>query len=69
MKLHTRGKLRRLRDSFSSPRRIALSITAILLASLWLSNVLLSILFREPYGQAALRIWATGDSLSMRRGI
>lgn len=39
---------RRLRRAFSTPRRLALSTLAAVLACVWLGNVVLSILFREP---------------------
>ena len=58
LRLQGRGRLRRLGGSFATPRRMALSISAALLASVWLGNVILSILFRDPYGVDALERWA-----------
>jgi hypothetical protein len=53
----TRGQLRRLGQSFATPRRIALSTTALLLAVVWLGNMAVSLLFREPYSEGAVAQW------------
>jgi hypothetical protein len=59
LKLQARGWLRRMRRSFSTPRRIVLSLFAVMLAMLWLGNIALSVLFREAYDGDALRSWST----------
>lgn len=57
LRLQARGRMRRLRGSFATPRRLALSICAALLACVWLGNVVLSVLFREPYAVDAISGW------------
>ncbi len=49
------GKLRRLKGILSSPRRMILTGLGLLLAIVWLGNVLLAIFLREPYHPETLR--------------
>jgi hypothetical protein len=57
IRLQTSGKLARLRKGFSTPRKLVLSTISLLLAITWLSNAVLSILYREPYEADILRRW------------
>ncbi len=57
LRLQTRGRLRRLGQSFATPRRVALTLSAALLACVWLGNVVLSILLREPYVTESIAQW------------
>ncbi|MFV0441992.1 MAG: hypothetical protein ACK5Q5_00320 [Planctomycetaceae bacterium] len=57
LRFQSRSRWRRIGQSFATPRRIALSLVAVLLACVWLGNVVLSLLFREPYGAVALESW------------
>lgn len=52
-----RARLRRIAGAFSTPRRAVLSALALTLALVWLSNALLSVVFRDPYDPAAFRRW------------
>ena len=45
----TVAKLRRLAKALSTPRRRARSLLALALASLFLGNLIVSVLFREPF--------------------
>ncbi|MCA9054327.1 MAG: hypothetical protein KDA75_10850 [Planctomycetaceae bacterium] len=58
LRLQGRGRFRRLGQSFATPRRMALTLSAAVLAFIWMGNVILSILFREPYGPGQLEQWA-----------
>ncbi|REJ92908.1 MAG: hypothetical protein DWQ34_11945 [Planctomycetota bacterium] len=51
------GKLRRMSRGFATPRRAVLSLLATALALVWLSNAILSIIFREPYPEQTFRNW------------
>jgi hypothetical protein len=51
------AKLKRLARGFSTPRRAALSSLALLLASIWLGNAALSIVYRDAYNQASFHYW------------
>ncbi|MFQ5730771.1 MAG: hypothetical protein ACE5KM_02330 [Planctomycetaceae bacterium] len=51
------AKLRRWARNFQSPRKLLLSVTALLLAAVWLGNALVSILLRTPYPLATVRDW------------
>jgi hypothetical protein len=52
-----RARLRRIAGAFATPRRALLSTLALTLALVWLSNAILSVIYREPYDPAALRRW------------
>lgn len=47
--------LRRISKSFATRRRFILSLTAVLLAAVWLANAIVSILYREPLDPEAFR--------------
>ena len=51
------GKLRRMGRGFATPRRAVLSLLATVLALVWLSNAILSIIFREPYPEETFHSW------------
>lgn len=51
------ARLRRIAGAFATPRRAVLSALALTLALVWLSNAILSVVFRDPYDPAALRRW------------
>ena len=52
-----RGKLHRWMRSIQSPRRLLVSVTALILAVVWLGNALASILYRTPYPLPVVRDW------------
>lgn len=52
-----RARLRRIAGAFATPRRAVLSTLALVLALVWLSNAILSVIYREPYDPATLRRW------------
>jgi hypothetical protein len=52
-----RARLRRMTGAFATPRRALLSTLALVLASIWLSNAILSVIYREPYDPPTLRRW------------
>lgn len=56
-RLQSAAKLTRLKRGFSTPRKMVLSTVALLLAFTWMSNAVLSVLFREPYDPETLRRW------------
>ncbi|MDB4732841.1 hypothetical protein OAF42_00210 [Planctomicrobium sp.] len=58
-KMRTAGKFRGMLASFTQPRKLAVSILGSVLALIWLSNVIASILFREKYDPESLRTWMT----------
>ena len=47
--------VRRISKSFATRRRFVLSLTAVLLAIVWLANAMISILYREPLDPIAFR--------------
>ena len=51
------GKLRRFASAFRSRRKVWLSILAIGLGVIWLSQTVLAILFRQPADPTSLRSW------------
>ena len=51
------GKLRKLKASFSSPRRQMLSILAVLLAFVWLGNAIAGVMLRDAYDPLAFQRW------------
>lgn len=51
------GKIHRWARNVHNPRRLMLCITALSLAAVWLSNAVLSILFRTPYPLHVVRDW------------
>ncbi|MGH9175597.1 MAG: hypothetical protein ACRD1H_14625, partial [Vicinamibacterales bacterium] len=51
------ARLRRIRRAFSSGRRLALTLLAMLLAVVWLGNAVVSVLLREPYEPGPFRRW------------
>lgn len=53
------GRLRTMVASFTQPRKLLVSILGTILAAVWLSNVIASILLREQYDPAAMRLWMT----------
>eukprot|EP00913_Durusdinium_trenchii_P028446 g26674.t1 len=53
----TVAKLRRLDRSLRNPRKVGMTIVAVLLAVLWLGNATLSLLYRDAYSIETLRIW------------
>lgn len=58
-KMRTAGRFRGMLASFTQPRKLAVSILGSVLALIWLSNVIASILFREKYNPESLRTWMT----------
>jgi hypothetical protein len=56
-RLQCAARLARLKHGFSTPRKMALSTIALLLMVTWMSNAVLSILYREPYAPDVLRHW------------
>lgn len=53
------ARLRRLRQAFTSRRRVLLSLAAVLLSIVWLGQTLSAALLREPYDPAVLHCWMT----------
>lgn len=51
------ARMARLKRGFSTPRKTVLSTIAAVLTVTWLSNAILSVLFREPYAADTLRHW------------
>ena len=57
LKAHSASRWRRCRRSFSSPRRLLLSLFVVLLALVWIGQTLASMLLREPFAVDAFRRW------------
>ncbi len=57
LRFHALGKIRKLRASFSSPRRQVLSLMAVLLTVVWLGNAVASVLLRDAYEPAVFGRW------------
>lgn len=57
MRDQTTAKVRRLWGNLRNPRKIVLSIIALLLAVLWMGNALLSLLYRDAYTLETVRTW------------
>lgn len=57
--MRMRGRIRSMVSSFMQPRKFFVSLLGAILAVVWLSNVIASILFRERYESEALRSWMT----------
>ncbi len=57
------GKVRKLRASFSSPRRQVLSLIAVLLTVVWLGNAVASVLLRDAYDPATFGRWMSRSLL------
>lgn len=58
-KMRMRGRLRSMVASFTQPRKLFVSILGTILAAVWLSNVIASILLRENYNPEVMRLWIT----------
>jgi hypothetical protein len=59
LKSHLAARLRRVGKSFSSRRRILLSMLTVVLTAVWLGQTIFSVLLREPYDPAAFRNWVS----------
>ncbi|WP_417849282.1 hypothetical protein [Thalassoglobus sp.] len=57
--MRMRGRLSSMIAGFKQPRKLIISILGAVLAVVWLSNVVASILFREQYDPETLRLWMT----------
>lgn len=66
-KMRTQGRLASMLANFTQPRKILVSILGTVLAAVWMSNVIASILFREKYDPVTFQTWMT-LSLSMYAG-
>jgi len=53
----TTGTLRQVYRNLRNPRKVVLSVIAVLLAFLWMGNAILSLLFREPYSLKTVQTW------------
>jgi len=53
------GRMNNLVAAMKNPRRLFVTILGVILALVWLSNVILGILFREKYEPEAFHIWTT----------
>ena len=51
------GRVGGMGRGFATPRRAVLSALAALLALVWLSNAILSIIYREPYSEETFHSW------------
>lgn len=58
-KMRAQGRLHSMLASLTQPRKLLVSILGTILAAVWLSNVIASILFREQYHPESLRTWMT----------
>lgn len=56
-RLQCAARVSRMKHGFATPRKMALSTIALLLMVTWMSNAVLSILYREPYEPGILRHW------------
>lgn len=59
LRAHLSSRLRRVRGSFSSPRRLLLSLTTVLLTVVWLGQTIFSVLMRDPYEPTGFRNWVS----------
>lgn len=59
VQMRTLGRIRALVASMRKPRKLFVSILGAVLAAVWLSNVIASILFRDRYEPETLRVWMT----------
>lgn len=66
-KMRTAGRFNRILANLRQPRKLAVTILGTVLALVWLSNVIASLLFRETYDPESLRTWMT-LSLSLYAG-
>ena len=57
LRFQTRAKFNRLFASFRNPRKKVLSIVAVLLGLMWLSQTILSVLFRESADPEKIGFW------------
>lgn len=57
LRFQARGKLRKLKASFSTPRRQLLSLLAVLLAFVWLGNAIAGVMLRDAYDPAGFERW------------
>ena len=57
LRFQTRAKFSRLFASFRNPRKKVLSIVAVLLGLMWLSQTILSVLFREADDPEKIKFW------------
>ena len=57
LRFQTAAKFNRLASSFRNPRKKVLSILAVLLGLMWLSQTILSVLFRQAADPATIATW------------
>lgn len=67
LKFHFLSRLRGLRQTCTSPRRIMLMLVVVALGMAWLGQTVASVLFRAPYAPTSFSIW-TSSILSLYFG-
>ena len=59
LKFHAVSRLRRIRESLTSPRRLTLTLLSIVLGLIWLGNTIASVVYRDPYAPDTLHRWVS----------
>jgi hypothetical protein len=59
LRFHLASRIRRAADACSTPRRLMLTLGALLLGIVWLGQTIASVCLRDPYETAALRSWTS----------
>lgn len=57
LRFQTAAKIQKLTRSFRNPKKKVLSVLAVLLGLMWLSQTILSVLFRQPAAPEQIKIW------------
>ena len=59
LRFHLAARIRRIRTAFSTPRRMMLTMGAVLLGIVWLGQTIASVIFRNPYHPESFQRWTS----------